>query len=118
MASTRCEQTWRERCAELGVTTFQRRVYEETAAVPRGRVTTYGRLAEAIGCGSAQAVGQALRRNPFAPEVPCHRVIASDRSLGGFDGHRTGPALTRKVRLLSSEGIHITQGYVDADQLV
>ncbi len=92
---------------ELEVTVFQQRVYAALCRVPRGRVTTYGRLAREIGCGSAQAVGQALRRNPFAPEVPCHRVIAADLTLGGFDGQRGGKMLEKKRRLLSAEGVEL-----------
>ena len=84
---------------------FDYRVYDCLRTVPAGRVTTYGNLARYIGCGSAQAVGQALRRNPFAPEVPCHRVIAADLSPGGFTGQRKGPALQRKLRLLAQEGV-------------
>lgn len=87
------------------VTPFQRRVYDETRRIPRGTVITYGELARRIGCGSAQAVGQALRRNPFAPEVPCHRVVAADGSLHGFYGERSGVALGRKRALLESEGV-------------
>lgn len=87
------------------VTSFQARVYEATRRIPKGKVTTYGSLAKAIRCGSAQAIGQALRRNPFAPEVPCHRVVATDRSLGGFNGHRDGSELARKRRLLEEEGV-------------
>jgi methylated-DNA-[protein]-cysteine S-methyltransferase len=86
-------------------TPFERRVYDAVSRVPRGRVTTYGDLARHLGCGSAQAVGQALRRNPFAPRVPCHRVVASDRSLGGFNGARAGHELRRKVALLADEGV-------------
>jgi methylated-DNA-[protein]-cysteine S-methyltransferase len=48
-------------------------------------------------------VGQALKRNPFAPEVPCHRVVASDGSLGGFHGERQGEMIERKRRLLEEE---------------
>lgn len=87
------------------VTPFQARVYAALCRVPAGRVTTYRELARDVGCGSAQAVGQALRRNPFAPQVPCHRVIASDGTLGGFNGMRGGPELERKRRLLAAEGV-------------
>lgn len=90
---------------EAKVTPFQRRVYDETRKIPRGTVITYGELARRIGCGSAQAVGQALRRNPFAPEVPCHRVVAADGSLHGFYGERSVTALGRKRALLESEGV-------------
>lgn len=78
--------------------------------VPRGRVTTYQSLARYVGCGSARAVGQALKRNPFAPVVPCHRVIASDLSLGGFMGQRRGVAIRRKARLLAAEGVRFAGG--------
>jgi methylated-DNA-[protein]-cysteine S-methyltransferase len=55
-------------------------------------------------------VGQALKVNPFAPEVPCHRVISSSLSLGGFQGERTGAAIERKRQLLSSEGVFFAAG--------
>jgi methylated-DNA-[protein]-cysteine S-methyltransferase len=89
----------------MNVTPFQSKVYEALCEVPEGAVTTYGSLAKRIGCGSAQAVGNALRNNPFAPRVPCHRVIAADLSLGGFQGKREGKAIARKLALLASEGI-------------
>jgi methylated-DNA-[protein]-cysteine S-methyltransferase len=73
--------------------------------VPRGRVTTYKGVAEAVGCGSARAVGQALRVNPFAPKVPCHRVIASDLTLGGFQGKSSGSSVGRKRAILGDEGV-------------
>ena len=51
-------------------TEFEQRVYAAAKLVPAGKVTTYGRLARHLKCGSAQAIGQALKRNPTAPEVP------------------------------------------------
>ncbi len=86
-------------------TAFQMRVYAATRLIPRGRVTTYGELARQIGCRSAQAVGQALRVNPYAPEVPCHRVVSVDGSLGGFFGSRAQTELARKRALLEAEGV-------------
>lgn len=86
-------------------TPFQLRVYSATRQIPAGKVISYGQLARLIGCGSAQAVGQALRCNPYAPVVPCHRVVSADGSLGGFMGQRDGEQLQRKRALLSSEGI-------------
>ncbi len=94
-------------------TSFQERVYAATREIPRGRVTTYKLLAVHIGCRSCRAVGQALKRNPFAPQVPCHRVIASDGSLGGFQGKRAGPALQRKTRLLADEGVFFSGGRLE-----
>ena len=86
-----------------GITPFQRRVYMELLNVPAGATITYGELARRIGCRSAQAVGQALKRNPFAPDVPCHRVVGANGSLGGYFGEREGEMIERKRRLLNEE---------------
>ena len=59
---------------------------------------------------SCRAVGQALRRNPFAPKVPCHRVIASDLSAGGFKGGLTDALIRRKLNLLGKEGVKFING--------
>ena len=90
---------------ERKVTAFQSRVYAALCKVPAGKATTYGALARQIGCRSAQAVGQALRVNPFAPRVPCHRVVAADGSLCGFSGKREGDMILKKRQLLESEGV-------------
>ncbi len=87
------------------VTDFQQRVYAQTSLIPKGKVVSYGELARALDCGSAQAVGQALRRNPFAPEVPCHRVVSASGDLGGFYGERGGEAAEKKRQLLEEEGV-------------
>ena len=87
------------------VTPFQKRVYEALLTIPAGKVTTYKFLAEAVGVRSFLAIGQALKRNPFAPEVPCHRVIASNLSIGGYSGQRTGRLINRKKNLLKKEGV-------------
>lgn len=85
-----------------GITEFQRRVLEETRKVPRGQVSTYAEIARRIGNPKAvRAVGQALRRNPVPIVVPCHRVIASDGSLGGYGGELRSQ---RKMQLLRLEG--------------
>ena len=88
-----------------GITEFQRKVYLELLNVPCGETISYGELARRVGCGSAQAVGQALKRNPFAPDVPYHRVIASDGRIGGFLGEKDGGNVERKRILLEKEGI-------------
>ena len=82
------------------LTPFQQQVYRAICRIPGGRVRSYQWVAEAIGRpGTARAIGNALHRNPFAPTVPCHRVVRSDGSLGGF---ATGPA--KKRALLEQEG--------------
>ena len=90
-------------------TAFEQRVYDAIGRIPAGSVSTYGLVAKAVGCGAVRAVGQALRRNPFAPRVPCHRVIASDLTLGGFRGEREGAALDDKRALLAREGVGFDQ---------
>ena len=96
-----------ERLAEVvdskGLSPFCLRVYTELLNVPCGTTITYGELARRVGCKSAQAIGQALRRNPFAPEIPCHRVISSDGSFGGYCGSRSPEAIARKRNLLEAE---------------
>ncbi len=85
---------------KAGITDFQKAVYRTVARIPRGRTMTYAQVAAAIGRPKAvRAVGNALNRNPFAPAVPCHRVIRSDGSLGGFAG-----GTLKKKTLLVKEG--------------
>ena len=99
-------------------TAFEQRVFDTISRIPRGRVTTYGLLARELGCGSAQAVGQALKRNPFAPDVPCHRVIGSDLKTGGFAGQREGAKIRKKLRLLKEEGVEFVDGCLADEALV
>jgi methylated-DNA-[protein]-cysteine S-methyltransferase len=81
---------------------FNRRVYAAARAIPHGEKLTYGEVAERIGeRGAAQAVGQALGRNPFPIVVPCHRVLAARGGLGGFSA--PGGVATKR-RLLAIEG--------------
>lgn len=92
------------------ITPFQRKVYRVVARIPKGRVMTYQGLARAIGCASCQAVGQALKKNPFAPSVPCHRVIKSDLTIGGYAGASDGDQVHRKLALLAEEGVVFVNG--------
>jgi methylated-DNA-[protein]-cysteine S-methyltransferase len=101
-----------------GVSPFQRRVYEAVCRIPRGRVSTYARVAAEVGCGAPRAIGQALKRNPYAPRVPCHRVIGADLGLGGFDGCRAGLAVSRKRALLKAEGVEFRGGRLADERLV
>ncbi|KAL1869030.1 hypothetical protein Plec18167_008033 [Paecilomyces lecythidis] len=67
------------------VTPFQRRVYHLLEQIPAGRVTTYGALARVLNT-SPRAIGNALRNNIFAPQIPCHRCVASNGYVNGYDG--------------------------------
>jgi methylated-DNA-[protein]-cysteine S-methyltransferase len=80
---------------------FAQRVFLADREIPRGRVMTYGRLAAKLGLpGGARAVGNALAGNPFPLVIPCHRVVRSDGSLGGFGG-----GTDMKKALLMMEGV-------------
>lgn len=90
------------------LTPYQKRVLSLLCQVPRGSVTTYGLMAAHLG-SSPRAIGNAMRRNPFAPAVPCHRVVATGGALGGFKGVWTkngeGITLDEKKVLLKDEGV-------------
>ena len=84
-----------------GVPPFHQRVYALTRAIAPGQTRTYGELAHELGePGAARAVGQALGANPFAPVVPCHRVLAAHSGSGGFSAHG---GVDTKLRLLLIE---------------
>ena len=85
--------------------TFSERVYAWCRRIPRGKVCTYGELARAVGTRSPRAVGQALRRNPHAPEVPCHRVVGANGLPGGFFGSASGGRIDEKIAILREEGV-------------
>ena len=87
------------------ITPFQEGVYAALQGIPAGFVTTYGTIAKLVGCHSSQAIGQALRNNPFASTAPCHRVVRNDGSLGGFFGDSSVQGQSNKQRLLEEEGI-------------
>jgi methylated-DNA-[protein]-cysteine S-methyltransferase len=84
-------------------TAFQRRVWEQIAAIPRGETRSYGQLAKSLK-NAPRAVGQACGANPFPLVVPCHRVIAGNGGLGGFSRQGGGFLLDVKRWLLRHEG--------------
>jgi methylated-DNA-[protein]-cysteine S-methyltransferase len=87
-----------ERCSD-----FQKKVLLTEYGIPRGYISTYGRIAGFIGKPlSARAVGRALATNPFPILIPCHRAVRSDGSLGGYQGGKE-----MKQRLLEMEGIRM-----------
>jgi methylated-DNA-[protein]-cysteine S-methyltransferase len=83
----------------MKITTFQQKVYDVVKKIPKGETLTYKEVAVAIGKPKAyRAVGNALNKNPFAPEVPCHRVIKSNGTPGGFAW-----GTSNKIQLLKKE---------------
>ena len=86
-------------------TKFQIKVWSYLRKIPRGTVRTYSQVAKDIGKPLAtRAVANAIGRNPYAPKIPCHRVIRSDGSLGGYSGK--GGVKTKRF-LLKKEGIKL-----------
>tara|TARA_B100000886_G_scaffold312762_1_gene248941 strand:+ start:89 stop:358 length:270 start_codon:yes stop_codon:yes gene_type:complete len=86
-------------------TKFQLKVWNFLKTIPKGSVKTYKEVAIAIKCPqAARAVANACAKNPYAPKIPCHRVIRSDGGLGGYSG-RGG--IKKKLSLLKSEKVDI-----------
>ncbi len=85
------------------MTKFQSECYEALKKVPKGKVITYAGLAREIGKPKAhRAVGNAMNKNPFAPKVPCHRVVKSNGELGGF-----ADDINLKIKRLHEEGVDV-----------
>ena len=86
-------------------TKFQIKVWKYLISIPKGSIRTYKQVAIAIKCPkAARAVANACAKNPYAPKIPCHRVIRSDGALGGYSG-RGG--MRQKLKLLRSEKVSI-----------
>jgi len=94
------------------MTLLREKTYALLKTVPAGRVTTYKALAEALHTKGYRAIGQFMKHNPYAPTVPCHRVVATNGTIGGFNGHTIGAAIAKKIRMLRSEGIKISKNRI------
>lgn len=91
------------------ISKFQNLVYLATAKIPVGRVATYQSIARALkNPRAARAVGNALNKNPYAPKVPCHRVIKSNGEVGGF-----ASGSKKKIALLKKEGVSVNKNRID-----
>lgn len=87
-----------------GKKSFNENVYQLISQIPSGKVSTYGLIAKKLGTKGYRAVGNACHTNPYAPVVPCHRVVKSDGTLGGFSS-----GSVKKTKLLGKEGVQIRQ---------
>ncbi len=87
---------------------FTEYFYTLVKQIPPGRVSTYGALARALGdIRASRAVGRMLNQNPYAPVVPCHRVVMGDGGLGGF-----GAGIPEKIKRLAKEGVYVSDDRV------
>jgi len=93
---------------------FNEKIYALLKKVPKGKVTTYKALAEGLNSKAYRAVGQAMRCNPYAPIVPCHRVVSSNGTLGGFRGTKDSSSkeIRKKISMLMKEGVKIKNNKV------
>lgn len=97
----------------------QQAILRILAEVPKGKVTTYGDLAQELSRRdfrwsptASRAVGTTMKNNPCGPYIPCHRVIKSDGSIGNFRGGAEG-AVQEKIQMLRTEGIEVVKGRID-----
>ncbi len=83
------------------------KLYDLLTKIPQGKVTTYKELAKRLKTKGYRAVGKIVGANPNAPQVPCHRVVCSDGSLGGY-----AFGIKKKIEILAKEGVKISDGKV------
>ncbi|MBW9223927.1 MGMT family protein [Methanothermococcus sp. SCGC AD-155-E23] len=86
---------------------LRERCYRLISRIPRGKVTTYKEVAEALGIKGYRVVGRLLSRNPRPVEIPCHRVVKSNGEVGGYV-----MGVEKKIELLRSEGIPVENGRI------
>ena len=87
---------------------LDKKIYKKLLEVPKGKITTYGELAKAVGLKNGQrAVGKIMNKNPYPVIIPCHRVVKSDGKVGGY---AYGEEI--KSDMLTREGIVIKNGKI------
>ena len=86
---------------------FTKKCLKSLLQIPHGKVCTYQAIARHLGSNAHRAVGSAMGKNPFAPEVPCHRIVRSNGEIGGY-----AFGSEKKIALLKSEGIEIKNNKV------
>jgi methylated-DNA-[protein]-cysteine S-methyltransferase len=87
---------------------FNEKCYSVLLKVPKGKVTTYKEIARKLNSKAYRAVGNAMNKNPYAPAVPCHRVVKSNGEVGGF-----AYGVKKKIEMLKKEGIEIKNNKID-----
>jgi methylated-DNA-[protein]-cysteine S-methyltransferase len=77
-------------------------------SIPKGKVSTYKAVAKKLKLKNPRHAGYMLKQNEDAPEIPCHRIIQSSGMIGGYSGEIKGTKISRKLKLLKSEGVEFT----------
>ena len=91
---------------------FNQKVYKLCQKIPKGKISTYKEIAKKLNSKAYRAVGNALNKNPYAPKVPCHRVIKTNGEVGGF-----ASGTKNKIKLLEKEGIKINNSKIDLENI-
>jgi len=99
----------------MKATKFQQDVWKLISKIPKGKVTTYKELARALNTKAYRAVGSAVGKNPYAPIVPCHRVINSSGLIGNYSADG---GVKKKIELLQSEGVKIKDNKIDLKKYI
>jgi len=87
---------------------LDKKIFKKLLEVPEGKITTYGELAKAIGFTNGQrAVGKIMNKNPYPVIIPCHRVVKSDGTIGGY-----AYGVNIKINMLKKEGVKIKDGKI------
>jgi methylated-DNA-[protein]-cysteine S-methyltransferase len=101
------------------LSSYQQAILRILAEIPKGKVTTYSDLAKELSVrdskwspSASRAVGTTMRNNPCGPQIPCHRVIKSDGTVGNFRGGEKG-AVDEKISMLRDEGVILVKGKID-----
>lgn len=101
------------------LSSYQQAILRILAEIPKGKVTTYSDLAKELSVRdskwsprASRAVGTTMRNNPCGPQIPCHRVIKSDGTVGNFRGGEKG-AVDEKISMLRDEGVILVKGKID-----
>lgn len=97
---------------------FRQDIYEIVKQIPKGKVITYKQIGKLLNSKAYQAIGQALKNNPNPKIIPCHRVIKSNRDIGGYFGHINDMTSNKKIGLLLSEGVKIENGKVNKNCVI
>jgi methylated-DNA-[protein]-cysteine S-methyltransferase len=104
------------------LSTYQQAILRILAEVSKGKVTTYGDLAKELSKrdsnwspNASRAVGTTMRNNPCGPQIPCHRVIKSDGTVGNFRGGEKG-AVEEKIAMLRNEGVKVVDRKIDLNK--
>lgn len=101
---------------------YQQAILRLLAEVPKGKITTYGDLAKELARrnpkwspNAGRAVGTTMKNNPCGPQIPCHRVIKSDGTVGNFRGGAEG-AVKEKIKMLRDEGVTVLNGKINLNK--